>query len=105
MRKILYIIPLILAVSACEDSARVQQAQKGAAAAEKAMRNTQTNSEIDSISNRLALTSNPNLLGHVAIVNTTGNIVLYTTVKGKITSGSKRLTDPLLWRSNNNLPQ
>ncbi len=52
------------------------------------------NAEIDNIQRRLELTSAPGLLGYVVLMNAAGQPVMYTTVKGKITSGGKRLTKP-----------
>ncbi len=92
--KTIYLMITALALTGCEDSARVEQARKGAAVAEQAMSHANSNAEIDNIGARLKLTSNPDLLGHIAIVNKVGQIVLYTTIKGKVTSGSKRLTNP-----------
>jgi hypothetical protein len=92
VRNIALLLVAGLSVTACaEPTARDQQAQRGAQVAQKAMGNSTTNAEIDNIGERLRLTSNPNLLGHVAIVNKVGQVVLYTTIKGKVTSGSKRL--------------
>lgn len=52
------------------------------------------NAEIDNIQKRLELTSAPGLLGYVVLMNAAGQPVMYTTVKGKITSSGKRLTKP-----------
>lgn len=52
------------------------------------------NSEIDNIKARLELTSNPNLVGHVVLLNEQGMPVMSVEVKGKVTSGGKRLTEP-----------
>lgn len=52
------------------------------------------NAEIDNIKKRLELTANPGLLGYVVLLNEMGQPVMYTGVKGKITSGGKRLTQP-----------
>lgn len=52
------------------------------------------NAEIENIEKRLNLTSSPSLLGYVVLMNQAGQPVLYTSVKGKITSGGKRLTSP-----------
>lgn len=69
------------------------QAQKAAKAA--ASVSFTENAEIDNIKRRLQLTSQPALLGYVALVNKLGQAVMYTPVKGKITSGGKRLTKPV----------
>lgn len=52
------------------------------------------NAEIENIKRRLELTSDPGLLGYIVLFNGTGQPIEYTTVKGKVTSGSKRLTKP-----------
>ena len=51
------------------------------------------NAEIENIKKRLELTSNPGLLGYVILLNASGQPILYEGVMGKITSGSKRLTE------------
>jgi hypothetical protein len=68
------------------------QTQKAAEAA-KSIQFTE-NAEIDNIKQRLQLTANPGLLGFVVLLNESGQPIMYTGVKGKITSGSKRLTPP-----------
>lgn len=52
------------------------------------------NAEIDNIKRRLDLTGNPGLVGYVILLNEMGQPVFYTGVKGKVSSGSKRLTQP-----------
>lgn len=49
------------------------------------------NAEIDNIKRRLELTSRPALRGYVILLSM-GRPVAYIAIKGKITSGSKRLT-------------
>ncbi len=68
------------------------QSQKAAEAADSI--NFSENAEIDNITARLKLTSDPGLVGYVALINGMGQVVMYTTVQGKITSGGKRLTNP-----------
>lgn len=53
------------------------------------------NAEIDNIKRRLQLTSKPGMLGYVVLLNESGQPVYYAAVKGKPTSGSKRLTRPM----------
>lgn len=79
------------------------QAEKAKAAA-NSIQFTE-NAEIDNIRNRLELTANPGLLGFVVLLNETGQPVMSVAVKGKITSGSKRLTDPktIVKTSNGNM--
>ena len=50
------------------------------------------NAEIDNIKNRVELTSKPGLLGYVVLFNESGQPIMYEGVRGKVTSGSKRLT-------------
>lgn len=69
------------------------ESQKAAAAA-NSISFAAGNAEIDNIKKRLQLTSDPALMGYVVLFNDMGQPILYTTVKGKITSGSKRLTAP-----------
>lgn len=71
---------------------KVAQAQKAAEAANSIQ--FSENSEIDNIKRRLELTSNPGQIGFVLLLNEMGKPVMYASVKGKITSGSKRLTPP-----------
>lgn len=71
---------------------KTEQAKKAAEAANSIKFNE--NAEIDNIKRRLELTSNPGQLGFIILLNEMGQPVLYTSVKGKVTSGSKRLTAP-----------
>jgi hypothetical protein len=72
--------------------AKTAQAEKAAEAANSI--NFSENAEIDNIKARLELTSNPGQIGFVLLLNEMGKPVMYTSVKGKITSGAKRLTPP-----------
>ena len=86
-----------LLLSACEPNGqpnpvKATQAQKAAEAANSIQ--FSENAEIDNIKRRLELTSNPGQIGFVLLLNEMGKPVMYTSVKGKITSGSKRLTPP-----------
>lgn len=95
---ILSLAVVSLVLGGCPDQQRAQTPTK-ATQAEKAQQAANSisfteNAEIDNIKRRLELTSKPDLLGYIAIINRVGAIVLYTPVKGKVTSGSKRLTKP-----------
>lgn len=87
-----------LLLSACVETnpgpnpAKATQAQKAAEAANSIQ--FSENAEIDNIKRRLELTSNPGQIGFVLLLNEMGKPVMYTSVKGKITSGGKRLTPP-----------
>jgi hypothetical protein len=94
-RTIIAVGAAVLALAACDvptqqTPTKTTQAQRAQQAANQ-VRFTE-NAEIDNIKARLELTANPGLLGYVALINGVGQVVLYTPVKGKITSGSKRLT-------------
>ena len=75
-----------------QQNAKTVQAQKAAEAANSIQ--FSENAEIENIKRRLELTSNPGQIGFVLLLNEMGKPVMYTGVKGKITSGSKRLTPP-----------
>lgn len=94
--KIMLGAALLAGASACSDrvgpTAKTQQSQKAAEAANSI--NFAENAEIDNIKRRLELTSNPGALGFILLMNESGQPIMYTTVKGKVTSGSKRLTEP-----------
>lgn len=85
----------LLSLAACEPapvSPKGVESQKAKAAA--ASVKMVGNSEIDSLKAKLELTSNPNTVGFILLLNQAGQPILYTSVKGKITSGGKRLTSP-----------
>lgn len=75
-----------------EPTTKNVQANKAAQAA-NSIRFTE-NAEIDNIKKRLELTADPGKFGFVLLLNNAGQPILYEGVKGKITSGTKRLTDP-----------
>lgn len=84
-----------LLCSACEPEAQTnkdQQAQKAKEAAASIRFNE--NAEIDNIKRRLELTADPGKLGFIVLMNQAGQPILYEGVKGKVTSGGKRLTEP-----------
>lgn len=76
----------------CNDSEKYVQSEKAAAAANSI--SFTENAEIDNIKRRLELTSSVSKVGYVVLMNQAGQPVAYHVVKGKITSGSKRLTTP-----------
>lgn len=82
-------------LAACGDeqpSNKTVQAERAAQAAQSIQ--FTENAEIDNIKHRLELTSKPDLLGYIVLFNSAGQPILYTTVKGKVTSSGKRLTEP-----------
>jgi hypothetical protein len=92
----LLMLPM-LALAACDQPAAApQQAdnrRQQEVAAVEAARSVQfnANAEIDNIRRRLELTSNPNLLGYIILLNDAGQPIIYEGVRGKVTSGGKRL--------------
>lgn len=87
------IISIGLLATACtpeEVSVKNMQADKARQAAQS-LRFTE-NAEIDNIKHRLELTANPGMLGFILLLNQAGQPILYEGVKGKVTSGTKRLT-------------
>lgn len=99
MRKIMIalVATSALLLTACEGNpqtnpAKAAQAAKAAEAANSI--NFTENAEIDNIKARLELTSNPGQIGYVLLLNEMGKPVMYAGVRGKITSGQKRLTAP-----------
>lgn len=73
-------------------STRSQQARKAQEAAQQIQ--FDDNAEIDNIKKRLMLTGDPGKLGFILLLNDAGQAILYEGVKGKVTSGGKRLTEP-----------
>jgi hypothetical protein len=96
LRTVLIATMLAASLAACERSdtepAKVTQSAKAREAANSI--NFTENAEIDNIKHRLELTSNPGAVGFVLLMNEAGQPIMYASVKGKITSGSKRLTEP-----------
>lgn len=85
----------MLVLTGCVDDKPTAKNVQAAKAAEVANTIQFTeNAEIDNIRRRLELTSKPGLLGYIVLLNESGQPVYYSTVKGKVTSGSKRLTRP-----------
>lgn len=85
----------VLALAACNQQSASQQPKNTQAdKAAEAARSIQftDNAEIENIKSRIELTSKPGLLGFVLLMNEAGQPIMYEGVRGKITSGSKRLT-------------
>lgn len=100
MRKLILVAvaTTAFALAGCQEatpaapSNKIEQSKKAAEAA--AQIDFTENSEIDNIKRRLELTSKPGQIGFVVLLNEAGQPILYTSVKGKITSSGKRLTKP-----------
>lgn len=69
---------------------RTAQAEAAQRAAESV--SFSANAEIENVRRRLEITSDPNLLGYIVLLNEAGQPILYEGVRGKVTSGGKRLT-------------
>lgn len=88
----MFALAVAFLLAGCSDAdANKRNASKAAQDAAASLSFTD-NAEVDNIKNRLKLTSQPGLLGFVVLLNESGQPVYYASVKGKITSGSKRLT-------------
>lgn len=95
MKKLLIVVLAVFAVGCVEERPKPTKITEAMKSQQVANNLTFTeNSERDNIEKRLKLTASPSLLGYVVLMNEAGQPVLYTSVKGKITSGSKRLTSP-----------
>lgn len=95
----LILLTAALGLAACGtptgDAAPVKESQveKAQAAADSLV--FTENAEIENIKRRLSLTSKPGAIGYIVLLNEAGQPILYTSVKGKITSSGKRLTPPI----------
>lgn len=96
MKHFLLLSAAALALAGCIDEQapvnKVTQADKARVAAESI--SFTDNAEIDNIKKRIELTAHPGLLGFILLMNEAGQPIMYEGVKGKITSGGKRLTSP-----------
>lgn len=98
--------PLLLAcliLAGCDELAQSNknvQAEKAAQAAQSIK--FDDNAEIDNIKRRLELTADPGKYGFILLLNQAGQPILYEGVKGKVTSGGKRLTSPAKALGNGN---
>ncbi len=85
---------LTLSLFGCQaapvDTQKDTQAAKAKLAAESVK--FSGNAEIENIKRRLELTSKPGALGYITLLNSAGQPILYTAVRGKVSSGTKRLT-------------
>jgi hypothetical protein len=93
MKKILTTIVLAsgFILSGCYEESNKRVQSKAAMQAAESVQFTE-NSEIENIKRRLEITSKVGQIGYVVLFNEAGSPILYTTIKGKVTSGGKRLT-------------
>jgi len=87
-----------LLITGCNEQPQAQQPVKNTQA-QKAQEAANSitftdNAEIDNIKARIELTSKPGQIGFILLMNEAGQSIMYEGVRGKITSGSKRLTKP-----------
>lgn len=82
-----------LSLAACEAGPPTTQQQQ-AARAEAAARSISftDNAEIGNISRRVRMTANPGQIGYILLLNESGTPIVYASVRGKVTSGGRRLT-------------
>lgn len=96
MIDVIGIVALIGTLAACQpDTSTAQPVKQSESQKAQATANSirfTGNAEIENIKKRLELTSDPGLLGYIVLLNQAGTPVLYTAVKGKVTSSGKRLT-------------
>lgn len=93
--KVLGLIAGALCVSGCEpEAANVKNDQSHKAAEAANSIQFTDNAEIDNIKRRIEITAHPGKLGFIMLMNEAGQPILYEGVKGKVTSGGKRLTAP-----------
>lgn len=94
-RRVILSLVACFVLTGCDDqpkSNKTEQEDKAAAAA-KSIRFDE-NAEIENIKKRLELTADPGKYGFILLLNQAGQPILYEGVKGKVTSGGKRLTEP-----------
>lgn len=100
-----FVVIFLLAITGCKGQeapaapAKTSQSEKAAEAANSIT--FTENAEIENIKKRLELTSDPGLTGFVLLMNEAGQPIMYTGVRGKLTSGSKRLTSTYTMIYNN----
>ena len=96
MKKLLILTTLFIFTGCNQGNSSVSTKQTQADKAKEAAESItfSENAEIDNIKKRLELTSDPGLMGFVLLMNEAGQPIMYAGVKGKITSGGKRLTRP-----------
>ena len=94
MRTII-LFSMAMMLAGCNETVADNKSAQSRKAAEAAKSIAFTdNAEIDNIKRRIELTAQPGLLGFVLLMNEAGQPIMYEGVKGKITSGAKRLTRP-----------
>ena len=85
------VVAVTIALTGClSESTKSRESEKAQAAANSI--NFTENAEIENIKRRLELTAGVNKIGYIVLFNDAGQPILYTTTKGKVTSGGKRLT-------------
>ena len=95
MKNIIFASIFALGLTACDVESQTQRTVQSHKAAEAANQiQFSSNAEIDNIVERIKLTSNPGQIGFILLINQAGQPIMYTSVKGKLTSGTKRLNPP-----------
>lgn len=89
--KIIALLSLLVLCS-CQPDVRDVQRQKAIQAYQNI--NYEDNNEIENIVRRQEMFSKPGVISYIVLFNQTGQPIKYTTVKGKVTSSGKRLSNP-----------
>lgn len=95
MKRFLLFLSFVLVFSACQ---RDRQTPRSTSGVNKVSVKVPTNEqgrtiEQENISNRLLLDNTPGSIKHLYVMSAmTGDVLIYSTVKGKVTSSGKRLT-------------
>lgn len=90
----------LVGTAACGErqlSQREIQAQQGQEKANQL--NFTDNAEQANIERRLRLTAQPGMIGYIVLMNQAGQPIMYTAVRGKVSSSGKRLTPPDMLRN------
>lgn len=84
----------LVLLSACLPNNDVRREQRIKASQAYQNINFEDNNEIDNIVKRQEMFSKPGVISYIVLFNQTGQPIKYTTVKGKVTSSGKRLSNP-----------
>lgn len=95
LKKIIYFISLSILLAACNLNTTQQKSDSGITKATTAVQTDANGKTIeqDNIIERLKRDNQPGSIKHLYIISSyTGDVLQYSTVKGKVTSGNKRLS-------------
>lgn len=96
MKVFILIVMIQLTLTACENESETTQSRSGVKQAEPVNITTGVNGltiEQSNITERLKIDNKPGSIKHLYVISAySGQAILYSTVKGKVTSSGKRLT-------------